>query len=76
MVHLELCNLCGGHGFVAFYHAEGNALEAFRDLRSCPACQGAGALEPWRQAATGLHGWGREEDADLQAQIRQREEPR
>ena len=82
MVVLEVCNLCGGQGFVHFYHALGNPLEECRDMRPCPSCQGAGSVEPWRQVATGVTSdetWTsappyRLEEADLAARIRQWEE--
>ena len=74
MVALDTCNLCGGQGFVHFYHDPGEALEEGRETRQCPSCQGAGSLEPWRQAATGLHGPGRLEEAELRAVLRLREE--
>ena len=81
MVTLDVCNLCGGQGFVLFFHPLGEALEDDRDTRRCPSCQGTGSIEPWRQLATGVHDvWlagpsHRMEEAALQAIIRQRENP-
>ena len=74
MVVLDVCNLCGGQGFVSFYHAHGVEGEEDRALRQCPSCQGAGWLEPWLQAATGLQTSWRVEEADLKALIRQRDD--
>ena len=55
MVAMAVCNLCGGNGFIQFFHGDGDPLEDFGDPRRCPACQGGGAIEPWLQAATGVH---------------------
>jgi hypothetical protein len=73
MVALEVCNLCGGQGFVLFYHAHGQVDGDDRDTRPCPGCQGAGQVAPWLQTATGLHGAWRMEEPELQALLRLRE---
>jgi len=51
MAVLDRCSLCGGQGFVHFYHNHGNSLDQYRDTRRCPNCQGTGELAPWRQVA-------------------------
>ena len=83
MATMETCNLCGGHGFIAYYHPLGQDLEEDRDTRRCPNCHGLGSLESWRQPDIGLHhqkAWVgcippyREESIAIQALIRQRSE--
>ena len=51
MAILDRCTLCGGQGFVHFYHNLGEAINQYKDTRRCPNCQGSGAMEPWRQVA-------------------------
>jgi len=83
MATMEICQLCGGHGFVSYYHDLGPDSEEDLETRCCPSCHGLGGLEPWRQLGIGIHrqkewtGHGppyREEGMAIQAIIRQREE--
>ena len=85
MTPMAECNLCGGQGFVRFFHTHGSAAEEDMDNRQCPVCQGRGCIEPWLQVATGgpsQEGWTgslppyREEAAAILAIIRQRDECR
>ncbi|BDU72831.1 hypothetical protein [Mesoterricola silvestris] len=43
MAVLDVCNLCGGQGFLHYHLEEGVK------AGGCPACHGAGFVEGWRQ---------------------------
>ena len=47
------CRMCNGKGFILCYGSDCLVEGNDRETRSCPACHGEGALEPWRQSPLG-----------------------